>query len=124
MPMNESGEMYLETILILAKKNNVVRAIDIADYMGYSKPAVSRALGKLRKDKLILTDESGYIAFTEKGRTIAEKVYEKHLFLTEFIMRLGVSEETAEADACRVEHVISEETFQAMIRHVKEKNKE
>lgn len=117
MSIQESGEMYLETILILSKKNNVVRAIDIAEHMGYSKPAVSRALGKLREGKLILTDKDGYIAFTENGRALAEKVYQKHVLLTEFIMRLGVDAETAAADACRIEHVISDKTFEAMIRH-------
>ena len=119
MSLQESGEMYLETILILSKKNNVVRAIDIAEHMGYSKPAVSRALGKLREDKLIITDRDGYIAFTENGRALAEKVYRKHVLLTEFIMRLGVDEETASADACRIEHVISDKTFEAMIKHAK-----
>ena len=119
MSLQESGEMYLETILILSKKTNVVRAIDIAEYMGYSKPAVSRALGKLREDKLIITDRDGYIAFTENGRSLAEKVYHKHVLLTEFIMRLGVDEETASADACRIEHVISDKTFEAMIEHAK-----
>ncbi len=117
MPIQESGEMYLETILILSKRNNIVRAIDIAEYMGYSKPAVSRALGKLRENKLIITDVDGYIAFTEKGRTLAEKVYHKHVLLTEFIMGLGVDEETASADACRIEHVISDKTIEAIIRH-------
>lgn len=117
MAIQESREMYLETILVLSKKNNVVRAIDIAEYMGYSKPAVSRALGKLRDDKLILTDRDGYIAFTENGRSLAEKVYQKHVFLTKFIMQLGVDEETASADACRIEHVISDKTFEAMIKH-------
>ena len=87
--------------------------------MGYSKPAVSRALGKLREDKLIITDRDGYIALTENGRSLAEKVYHKHVLLTEFIMRLGVDEETASADACRIEHVISDKTFEAMIKHAK-----
>ncbi|MBQ0135799.1 MAG: metal-dependent transcriptional regulator [Oscillospiraceae bacterium] len=124
MALQESGEMYLETILILSKKNNVVRAIDIAETMGYSKPAVSRALSKLKEEKLIITDQDGYIAFTENGRQIAEKVYEKHLLLTDFIMRLGVDEETASTDACRIEHVISDTTFNAMIKHAnKTKNK-
>ena len=117
MSLQESGEMYLETILILSKKNNIVRAIDIAEHMGYSKPSVSRALAKLREDRLIITDNDGYIAFTENGRELAEKVYQKHTLLTEFIMRLGVDEETAEADACRIEHVISDKTFEAMIKH-------
>ena len=119
MYLQESGEMYLETILILSKKNNVVRAIDIAEHMGYSKPAVSRALGKLREGKLIITDRDGYIAFTENGRSLAEKVYHKHVLLTEFIMRLGVDEETAAADACRIEHVISDKSFKAIQNHMK-----
>ena len=121
MYLQESGEMYLETILILSKKNNVVRAIDIAEHMGYSKPAVSRALGKLREGKLIITDRDGYIAFTENRRSLAERVYHKHVLLTEFIMRLGVDEETAAADACRIEHVISDKTFEAMVKHAKGK---
>lgn len=121
MSLQESGEMYLETLLILSKKQNTVRAIDLAEEMGYSKPAVSRALARLREDLLILTDRDGRIAFTEKGRAIAEKVYRKHQLLTEFIMRLGVDEQTAEADACRIEHVISDTTFQAMVAHAEKK---
>ncbi|MBR3290012.1 MAG: metal-dependent transcriptional regulator [Clostridia bacterium] len=89
----------------------------MAEEMGFSKPSVSRALTKLRDDDLILTNRDGYIAFTESGRAIAEKVYRKHQLLTDFIMRLGVSEEIAEKDACRIEHVISDETFDAMVRH-------
>lgn len=119
MPIQESREMYLETILLLSKKNNVVRAVDIAEFMGYSKPAVSRALSKLRENKLVITDSDGYIAFTENGRSIAERTYQKHTLLTEFIMRLGVDKDVAEADACRIEHVISDQTFEAMIKHAK-----
>ena len=121
MSIQESGEMYLETILFLTKKNNVVRAIDIAEHMGYSKAAVSRALSKLREDKLILTDRDGYIALTENGRTLAEKVYRKHVLLTEFFMHLGVDAETAESDACRIEHILSDKTFDAIIEHAKGK---
>ena len=117
MPLQESGEMYLETILLLSKRKNLVRAIDVAEEMGYSKPSVSRALTRLREDDLILTNRDGYIAFTEAGRAIAEKVYHKHQLLTKFIVRLGVDEKTAEQDACRIEHVISDETFDAMVRH-------
>lgn len=87
--------------------------------MGYSKPAVSCALGKLRENKLIITDRNGYIAFAENGRSLAEKVYHKHVLLTDFIMRLGVDEETASADAYRIEHLISDTTFEAMIKHAK-----
>ena len=117
MSLQESGEMYLETILLLSKRKNLVRAIDVAEEMGYSKPSVSRALTRLREENLILTNRDGYIAFTEAGRAIAEKVYHKHQLLTEFIRRLGVNEKTAEQDACRIEHVISDETFDAMVRH-------
>lgn len=118
MSLQESGEMYLETILLLSKQKNLVRAIDVSEEMGFSKPSVSRALNRLREENLILTDRDGHIAFTESGRTIAEKVYKKHQLLTQFIMRLGVGEQTAEQDACRIEHVISDETFDAIVQHV------
>ncbi len=114
MSIKESGEMYLETVLILSRKKNIVRAIDVVEYMGFSKPAVSRALGKLRSEKLIIIDGNGFIAFTESGRRLAEKVYERHIILTEFIKGLGVDEETASADACKIEHVISDKTFEAV----------
>lgn len=114
----ESGEMYLETLLILSREKNLVRAIDVAEYMRFSKPAVSRALGKLREEQLILTDADGYIAFTEKGRSIAEKIYQRHVLLTDVLLRLGVSRETASADACKIEHVISDETYDALKRHL------
>lgn len=117
MSLQESGEMYLETILLLSKKKNLVRAVDVAEEMGYSKPSVSRALTRLREEDLILTTRDGYIAFTEAGRAIAEKVYRKHELLTQFIRKLGVDEKIAEQDACRIEHVISDETFDAMVRH-------
>ena len=117
MKLLESGEMYLETILILSKEKNTVRAIDVAEFMGFSKPSVSRALGKLREDKYIITDKDGYIAFTEKGRKIAESVYEKHVVITDLLKNLGVDDKTAETDACRIEHVISETTFEAMMKH-------
>ena len=119
MTIQESGEMYLETILILSKKNNIVRATDIAEHMGFSKPAVSRALAKLREGDLILTDKSGYIALTENGRKIAEKIYDRHVVLTGFLMQLGVDEHTAEADACRIEHIVSDKTMAAMKKYVK-----
>ncbi|NLV49295.1 MAG: metal-dependent transcriptional regulator [Clostridiales bacterium] len=119
MPIQESGEMYLESILVLSKEKNVVRAVDISAYMGLSKPAVSRALSKLREEKLILIDKEGYIAFTENGRRIADNINKKHVLLTELIMRLGVDEETAAEDACKIEHVISDKTFEAMINHSK-----
>ena len=121
MRMQESGEMYLETILILSKKKNIVRSIDVVEYMGFSKPSVSRAMGKLKEDKYILIDPDGYIALTEKGRALAEKIYERHVALTEFLVRLGVNEKTAAADACKMEHDISDETFEAMKRHAAER---
>ena len=117
MAIQESGEMYLETILILSKEKNTVRAIDIVEHMGFSKPSVSRALAKLRGEKLIVTDRDGFIALTENGRQIAERIYTKHTMLTSFFIRLGVDEETATADACKIEHVISDKTFDALLAH-------
>ena len=117
MALQESGEMYLETILILSQKRNLVRAIDVAEEMGFSKPAVSRALAKLRQERYIIIDPEGYIAFTETGRRLAEKIYERHTMLTHFLVRLGVDEATAAADACRIEHVISDKTFDALKKH-------
>ncbi len=115
--MRESGEMYLETILILGKSKNTVRAIDVADEMNISKASVSRALGILKREECIIVDNNGHIAFTEKGRKIAEKIYERHEVLTEIIMALGVDRETAAADACKIEHDISDKTFEAMRKH-------
>ncbi|MCF0247883.1 MAG: metal-dependent transcriptional regulator [Synergistes sp.] len=120
MLIKESGEMYLETILILSKRNNIVRAIDVAEEMNFSKPSVSRALGKLKSDRLIIVDNEGSIAFTEKGRTIAEKIYERHITLAKCLMLLGVDEKTAAADACKIEHDISDETFAAIKKHISE----
>lgn len=117
MSLQESGEMYLETILILSKKNGAVRAVDIAEYMDISKPAVSKAMAKYREEKLIQIDASGSITLSEEGFLIAKKVYERHVALTGFLMQLGVDEDTATADACRIEHVISEKSFEAMKRH-------
>ena len=117
--MHESGEMYLETILILGQRNNLVRAVDVATEMKLSKPSVSRALVKLKNDACIVVDENGHIAFTEKGRAIAEKIYERHQVLTEILMAIGVDQEIAARDACKMEHDISDETFDAMKRHLK-----
>ena len=123
MRLHESGEMYHETILILSQKQNMVRSIDVAEDMGFSKPAVSRAMAKLKADKYILIDSEGYIALTESGRQIAEKIYERHTILTRFLIRLGVDEETAAADACKIEHDMSDKTFDAIKNHVREYNK-
>ena len=117
MSIQESGEMYLETILRLGENGRDVRSIDIADYMGFSKPSVSRAVGLLKKDGYILVDGKGYITFTEEGRRRAEKIYERHKLLTEFFITLGVDPETAAEDACRLEHVISDVTFEAIKKH-------
>ena len=123
MRLHESGEMYLETILILSQKKTMVRSIDVAEDMGFSKPAVSRAMAKLKADKYILIDSEGYIALTESGRQIAEKIYERHTILTRFLIRLGVDEETAAADACKIEHDMSDKAFDAIKNHVREYNK-
>ncbi len=117
--MHESGEMYLETILVLGQRKNLVRAVDVATEMKLSKPSVSRALVKLKNDACIVVDENGHIAFTEKGRAIAEKIYERHQVLTEILMAIGVDQEIAARDACKMEHDISDETFDAMKRHLK-----
>ena len=118
MALQESGEMYLETILILSRQSGSVRSIDISEHMGYSKPSVSRAVGLLKNDAFITVDKDGHIALTEKGLAQAEKILNRHTLLTQMLVRLGVSQETASADACRIEHVISDETFLAMKRHV------
>ena len=112
--MQESGEMYLESILVLGKKMNTVRAVDISEEMQLSKASVSRALSKLRAEACIIVDADGHIAFTEKGRQIAEKIYERHQVLTDLIVSLGVRPEVASADACKIEHYISDETFEAL----------
>ncbi len=119
MHLQESGEMYLETIYILSKKSPSVRAIDIGEHMGYSKPSVSRAVGILKKGGYIIADAQGCLLLTDAGLAIAQKIYERHTLMTDFLIRLGVSEETAAKDACKIEHDISDETFEAIRRHVK-----
>lgn len=115
--MRESGEMYLETILIIGKKSETVRAIDIVEEMKISKASVSRALVKLKNESCIIVDNAGRIAFTEKGRQIAEKIYERHEVLTNLLIGIGVDKETAAVDACKMEHTISDETFAAIKNH-------
>ena len=122
MHLQESGEMYLETILILSRKNGAVRSIDISEYMGYSKPSVSRAVGLLRSDGYIAVDGGGYISLTESGKNIAEKIYERHNVLAEALKMLGVSDSAAVADACKIEHDISDESFEAIKRHLNTRN--
>ena len=120
MSVHESGEMYLEAILVLTRKSGFVRAIDISEYLGYSKPSVSRAMGLLRQGEYIVVEPVGAITLTETGRQIAEKIYERHTLLTELLVKMGVSQETAAADACRLEHAISDESFQAIKRYAAE----
>lgn len=115
--MHESGEMYLETILVLGKKKPTVRAVDVAEDLGYSKASVSRGLSRLKTDGCILVDADGYIALTEKGRQIAEKIYERHVVLSKTLMALGVDEETALSDACKMEHDLSDRSFEAIKKH-------
>ena len=121
MHLQESGEMYLETIYILTKKNHDVRSLDVAEYMNFSKPSVSRAVGLLKQGEYITVDQKGYLHLTAMGEEIAAKIYERHMLLTEFLMRLGVDRETASADACKIEHDISDKSFEAIKRHVDEK---
>lgn len=118
MAMLESGEMYLETIYVLSQKSATVRGIDISEYMGYSKPSVSRAVGILKKDGLVKTDEFGFIKLTDKGKVKAMHIYERHTVLTKLFINIGVDEKTAADDACRVEHYLSDKTFEAIKKHV------
>ena len=119
MHIQESGEMYLETIYILSEKTGAVRSIDVGEYMGYSKPSVSRAVGILKKGGYLLMDKDGYLTLTESGLAVAKKIYERHTLLTDFLIRLGVNEKTAVEDACKIEHDISDETFDALKKHAK-----
>ena len=122
MDLHESGEMYLETILILKNQNEYVRSIDIAHTMDFSKPSVSRAIKLLKESQLIVVDHKGYIDFTDEGRRIAEKVYGRHQILTEFLVSIGVSAKQAEEDACRIEHIISDETQQCIQNFLKKQS--
>ena len=123
MHLQESGEMYLETIYVLSKKGGSVRSLDVAEYMGFSKPSVSRAVGLLKSGDYITMDKDGSLSLTESGFEVAHKIYERHTLLTDFLTRIGVSAETAANDACRIEHDISDETFLAIKRHVAENSK-
>ena len=117
MHLQESGEMYLETILVLSRRLNKVRSVDVAEEMGYSKPSVSRAVGILRQGGYIHVAEDGGITLTESGQAVAEKIYERHRLLTSFLVKLGVDEKTAAEDACKMEHVISDASMEAIKRH-------
>lgn len=117
MHLQESGEMYLETIYVLTRERDCVRSVDVCEYMGYSKPSVSRAVGLLKQGGYITVDDEGHLSLTDIGLDVAKKMYERHTLLTDFLIRIGVSEETASEDACKMEHHISDETFEALKRH-------
>ncbi len=119
MALQESGEMYIESIYVLSQSGDKVRSIDICKKLGYSKPSVSRAVGLLKQGGYILVDGDGFITLTSHGHEIAQKIYERHRVLTDFLVRLGVDEKTASEDACKMEHVISDVTLNAIKNHIK-----
>lgn len=116
MALQESGEMYLETVYLLSKKTGNVRSLDVAEYMGFSKPSVSRAVGLLKKGEFLTVDGDGFLQLTPIGEEVAKKIYERHTILTKYLISIGVDEETASRDACKMEHHISEITFEAIKR--------
>ena len=118
MHLKYSGDMSLETIYVLSK-NGVVRSLDVAEYMGFSKPSVSRAVGLLKQGGYLIMDRDGSLTLTEEGLGVAKKIYERHTLLSDFLVRLGVDKNTAAEDACKIEHDISDESFAAIKRHVK-----
>ncbi len=117
MVLHESGQMYLEAIYVLLQKNEKIRSIDVGAYLGYTKPSVSRAIGLLKNSEHITVDSDGYIRMTPKGQQFAEQLYERHTVLTNMLMALGIDEQTATEDACRIEHVISDKSFAAVKAH-------
>ena len=124
MHLQESGEMYLETILILSQRQRYVRSVDVADYMHFSKPSVSRAVSLLKQGEYLTVNSDGFLSLTEAGREVAEKIYERHQVLTQLLVSLGVNKEVAEDDACKIEHDISDETFLALKRYVRDHKKD
>ena len=118
MRLQESGEMYLETIYMLSKQMNIVRSIDVVEHMGYSKPSVSRAVSLLKQGGYLIMEENGNLLLTDTGREIGEKIYARHQLLTQLLVRLGVDEKIAAEDACKMEHAISDATFDALLRHM------
>lgn len=118
MALQESGEMYLETIYVLGRANSYVRSVDIAEHMGYSKPSVSRAVHLLKENGYIEMDEEGFITLTGSGKAVAEKIFERHTVISGMLIRLGVDPETAADDACKIEHAISDASFEAIKRHM------
>ncbi len=121
MPLHESAEMYLETIYVLSQKTGAVRSIDIAEHMGYSKPSVSRAVSLLKKGGYLSVNADGYLSLTDSGYAAAKNIFERHTVLSDFLVFIGVDEENAAKDACKIEHVVSEQTITA-IRSFMEKN--
>lgn len=121
MSIQESGEMYIETIYVLTQKSDKVRSIDVCESMGYSKPSVSRAIGILKRDGYITVDAAGYITLTESGILAAERIYERHTIITQFLESLGVPHEIASSDACKMEHILSEQSFSAIKKTVADK---
>jgi len=119
MHLQESGEMYLETIYLLTKERDCVRSIDVAEHMGYSKPSISRAVGLLKQGGYLNMEGDGSLILTEEGKAIAEKIFERHTVLSDLLMHIGVSEETAAKDACKIEHVISDEVLDAIKVYLK-----
>lgn len=117
MHLQESGEMYLEALLVLSQRGRPVRSIDVCEYLGYTKPSVSRAMRLLRNGGYVTADRNNYLRLTEAGQNVAERIYERHRVLTQLFTMLGVSREAAVKDACRIEHVISDETFNAIKQH-------
>ncbi len=115
--MQESGQMYLETVYILSKRGGAVRAVDVGEFMGYSKPSVSRAMGLLKKGGYVTADKDGFLSLTDEGLAIAEKMFERHTLLSEFLVQLGVDRDTADADACKIEHHLSDASFEAIKRY-------
>ncbi len=118
MRLQESGEMYLETILVLSKRKPDVRAIDVGEYMGFSKPSVSRAIGLLKSGGYVSSDKDGFLSLTDIGLEVASKIYERHTVLTAMLVSMGVDKETAAEDACRMEHAISDKSLQAIKNHL------
>ena len=118
MHLQESGEMYLETIYVLSKSGKPVRSVDVGEYMGFSKPSVSRAVGLLKEGGYVVMNAEGHLSLTDEGRDAAEKIFQRHTVLTRLLVGLGVDEETAAEDACRMEHVISDMTYEAIRRHI------
>lgn len=123
MALHESAEMYLETIYVLTRQSANVRSIDIAEHMSYSKPSISRAVGLLKQGGYVVVDPDGFITLTDEGFAVAKKIFERHTVVSQLLIRLGVSEQTAAEDACKIEHVISDETFNAVKKYLDTSNR-